>query len=158
MSWVQKKWVESTTLLYKMYPAMVAEWAKVLPQIQVEAHQRSQVWIPLKDIIWWITWQKSGPALIYLFFYYFFYVYFFLPITLFKEGSHKLCVNSKNTTALIYLYSESCVQWTKIIIKDCELLMLLRALSFLHWVQLIWPLTGINDTMEITKIYYMIAY
>ena len=29
------------------YPAMVAEWAKALPQTQVEAHWRSQVHIPL---------------------------------------------------------------------------------------------------------------
>ena len=44
---MQKKWVEITTLLYKMYPAMVAEWAKVLPQIQVEARRMSQVLILL---------------------------------------------------------------------------------------------------------------
>ena len=29
------------------YPAMVVEWAKALPQIQVEAQQRSQVQIQL---------------------------------------------------------------------------------------------------------------
>ena len=29
------------------HPAMVAEWATALPQIQAEAQWKSQVWIPL---------------------------------------------------------------------------------------------------------------
>ena len=34
-------------LPYNGYSTVVAEWAKTLPQIQVEAHYRSQVQIPL---------------------------------------------------------------------------------------------------------------
>ena len=37
-------------LTFYSHPAMVAEWAKVLTQIQVEAHGRSQVQIPLGDV------------------------------------------------------------------------------------------------------------
>ena len=46
-----KKYLKILKESYESYLAIVAEWAKALPQIQVEVHPRSQVRIPLGTFI-----------------------------------------------------------------------------------------------------------
>ena len=55
----------STFFGFQFQSTMVAEWAKALPQIRGEAHQRSQVQIPLRVVWWKKFWlkMKYGPAL-----------------------------------------------------------------------------------------------